>query len=149
MKTNLLPHQRNKDGAYYRSCASAKLRKEAGSTFVANAIWAIGMPPLPRCLKDKRERQLSDADLQTVPKAIDTVLKWLDRVATALMVHHTTKDYETAVRKAGHARGETGLTEAEQQTRAAIRRAKRDIRTAKLLAAKSETHWVMPGLQWQ
>ena len=23
MKTNLLPHQRNKDGAYYRSCASA------------------------------------------------------------------------------------------------------------------------------
>ena len=149
MKTDLFPHQRNKDEGYYRSCANAKLRKEAGSTFVANAIWAIGMPPLPRCLKDKRERQLSDADLQTVPKAIDTVLKWLDRVATALMVHHTTKDYETAVRKAGHARGETGLTEAEQQTRAAIRRAKRDIRTAKFLAAESETHWVMPGLQWQ
>ena len=107
------------------------------------------MPPLPRCVKDKRERQLSDADLETVPKAIDTVVKWLDRLATALMVHHTTKEYETAVRKAGHERGKTGLTEAEQETRAAIRRAKRDIRTAKFLAAEWETHWVMPGLEWQ
>ena len=107
------------------------------------------MPTLPRCLKDKRERQLSDADLQTVPEAIDTVLKWLDRLATNLIVHHTTKDYETAVRKAGYARGKTGLTEAEQETRAAIRRARRDIRTEKFLAGESETPWVMLGLQWQ
>ena len=139
MKTNLLPHQRNKDEAYYRSCASAKLRKEAGSTFVANAIWAIGMPPLPRCLTDKRERRLSEGDLEAVPRAIDSVLKWLDRLATALTVHHTTKEYQNAVRKAGHARGETGLTEAEQETREAIRRAKGEIRTAKYQAT-CESH---------
>ena len=100
-------------------------------------------------MKDKRERQLSGEDLEAVPKAIDSVLKWLDRLATALMVHHTTKEYETAVRKAGHERGKTGLTEAEQETRAAIRRAKRDIRRAKFLAAESETHGVMRDLQWQ
>ena len=149
MKTNLLPHQRNKDGAYYRSCASAKLRNEAGSTFVANAIWAIGLPPLPRCLTDERERRLSEGDLEAVPRAIDSVLKWLDRLATALTVHHTTKEYQNAVRKAGHARGETGLTAAEQETREAIRRAKGDIRTAKYLATQWEAHSLMPGLLWQ
>ena len=149
MKTNLLPHQRNKDGAYYRSCASAKLRNEAGSTFVANAIWAIGLPPLPRCLTDERERRLSEGDLEAVPRAIDSVLKWLDCLATALTVHHTTKEYQNAVRKAGHARGETGLTAAEQETREAIRRAKGDIRTAKYLATQWEAHSVMPGLLWQ
>ena len=133
MKTNLRPDQRNKDGAYYRSCASAKLRNEDGSTFVANAIWAIGLPPLPRCLTDRTltlPRCLTD---EAVQSAIDSVLKWLDRLATALTVHHTTKEYQNAVRKAGHARGETGLTEAEQETREAIRRAKGEIRTAKYL----------------
>ena len=71
------------------------------------------------------------------------------RFATALTVHHTTKEYQNAVRNAGHARGETGLTAAEQETREAIRRAKGDIRTAKYLATQWEAHSVMPGLLWQ
>ena len=149
MKAKLRPDQRNRDEAYYRSCAGAKLRKEAGSTNVAKAIWAIGLPPLPWCWTDKRESLLSEEDLEAVPGAIDSVLKWLDRVATELTVYHTTKEYQNAVRKAGHAHGETGLTVAEQETREAIRRVKREIRTAKYLATQWEAHLVMPGLQWQ
>ena len=152
MKANLRPGQRNRDEAYYRSCAGAKLRKEAGSTCVAKAIWAIGLPPLPWCWTDLEAvpgSVLSEEDLEAVPRAIDSVLKWLDRVATELTVYHTTKEYQNAVRKAGHAHGETGLTVAEQETREAIRRAKGEIRTAKYLATQWEAHSVRPGLQWQ
>ncbi len=40
MKTELRPDQFNKPWTYYKSCAEAKMRREAGRTFVANAIWA-------------------------------------------------------------------------------------------------------------
>ena len=142
MKTNLRPDQCNREEAYYRSCANAKLRKEAGSTCVAKAIWAIGLPPLPWCWTDLEAvpgSVLSEEDLEAVPRAIDSVLKWLDRVATELTVYHTTKEYQNAVRNAGHAQGETGLTEAEQETREAICRAKGEIRTAKYQAT-CESH---------
>ena len=119
---------------------------------MAKAIWAIGLPPLPWCWTDLEAvpgSLLSEEDLEAVPRAIDSVLKWLDRVATELTGYHTTKEYQNAVRKAGHARGETGLTAAEQETRRAIRRAKSDIRTAKDLARQWEDHTLTPCLLWQ
>ena len=131
MKTNLRPDQINKPWTYYKSCAEAKLRREAGHKFVAYAIWAIGLPRLPCFATEQRDQQLSAADLEAVPEAIRRVLNWLDRLACALQRHQTTKEYQDAVRRAGVAHGESGLTAAEQETRAATRKSKADIRLAR------------------
>ena len=36
--------------------------------------------------------QLSAQDLEAVPEAVQSVLEWLDRIATALMNHRTTEE---------------------------------------------------------
>ena len=67
------------------------------------------------------------------------MLEWLDRVATALLNYHTTKEYQDALRKSGVAHGQSGLSATEQETRAATRKAKFDMRTAKELAKQWDT----------
>ena len=42
MKKTLLPGQEGKKWAYYKSCAEAKMKLEAGHRFIAGAIWTIG-----------------------------------------------------------------------------------------------------------
>ena len=115
---------------------------------MAKAIWAIGLPRLPSFATEQREQRLSARDLEVVPEAIHSVLNWLHRLATALMERQTTKEVQQAVRKSGVARGESGLTANEQETRRAIRRAKRDIRTAKDLARQWE-NYILTARNWQ
>ena len=125
---NLLPHQHNKTQAYYRSCASAKLKDEAGSKNLATSIWAIRLPPLPWGFPVQQHRRLSEGELQAISWAFNSVLNWLDLLAITLTHYHTTDQYQDAVRKAGNARGESGLTAAEQETRNAIRKMRKTYR---------------------
>ena len=114
MRTNRRP-----DKHINNNCANAKLRTEAGSTFLANAIWAIGLPRLPPFATEQREQRLSARDLEAVPEAIHSVLKWLHRLATAL-----TEPF------------------------AAMRRAKGDIRTAEDLAWQWD-NYILTARNWQ
>ena len=98
-KSDLRPEQRNKKWTYYKICAESKMRREAGSTFVANAIWAIGLPRLPSFATEQRGQRLSAADLEAVPGAIRRVLDWLDRLACARQTHQTSKEYQDALRR--------------------------------------------------
>ena len=107
------------------------MRRQAGHTFVANAIWAIGLPRLPSLATEQRGQRLSAADLEAVPEAICSVLTWLDRLASALQRHQTTKPYQDAVRRSGAAHGKSGLTATEQETRTAIHQTKSDMRRAR------------------
>ena len=134
MKKTLRPDQRGKKWTYYKSCTESKMRREAGHVFIANAIWTLGLPRLPPFATEQRPP--SATDLEAVPEAIQSVLEWLDRIASALMNHHATKEYEEALRKSGVTHGETGLSATEQKTRAAIRNARFDTRIAKELATK-------------
>ena len=95
MKKDRRADQQGKTWAYYKSCAEAKMRREAGHVFVANAIWTIGLPRLPPFATE--QRQLSATDLEAISEAIQSVLKWLDRIASALLNQHATAYYEEAV----------------------------------------------------
>ena len=145
MKKNLRAEQQGKSYTYYKSCAEAKMKREAGHVFVANAIWAIGLPRLPACATEQRhEAQLSAQDLGAYQEAIHSVLEWLDRIANALLNHRTTKEYQDALRKSGVAHGRSGLSATEQETRAVTRKAKYDMRIATTLAQQ----WDNGALTW-
>jgi hypothetical protein len=118
------------------------MRREAGHTFVANAIWAIGLPRLPSFATERQDEQLSAQDLEAVPEAIHSVLNWLDRIASSLKQHQTTKEYQDALRKSGVAHGDSGLTATELETRTATRKAKFDMRTARQLDARWSAGWL-------
>ena len=118
MTTNMRPDQRSKQRSNY-NCANAKLRSEAGSTGLAKAIWAIGLPRLPPLATEQQEQRLSVRDLEALPEAIHSVLKWLQRLETALM-----------------------------EQRAAIRKAKRDIGIAKDLARQWD-EYILTARNWQ
>ena len=92
----------------------------------------IGLPNLPAFATEQREP--SEADLDDLPASIQSVLGWLDRIACARQQHRTTTEYQNAVRRSGVAHGQSGISATEQETRAAIRKAKYDLRTAKGLA---------------
>jgi len=146
-KANLRLEQRNKKPSYLEGCFETKLRREAGHTFLANAIWAIGLPRLPSFATEQRDGQLSAQDVEVVSQAIHSVLNWLDCIASALKQHKSTDEYQDAVRKSGVAHCESGLTATELETRMATRQAKWDIRTAKKLDARytdgtlTSTNW--------
>ena len=93
------------------------MRREAGSVFIAIAIWTIGLPPLPQFAADREpssateqgpDAQLSAQDLQAPPWAIRSVLEWLERVAVALLEHRTTPEFKEAVRKSGTEKRNSG-----------------------------------------
>ena len=141
------------------------MRREAGHVFIANAIWAIGLPSLPQfdtdqarssATEQRQDTQLSAQDLEALPWAIQSVLEWLDRVAVALLDHRTTPEYQEALRKSGISHGQAGLSATEQETRAANRKAKFDMHMAKQLAKEWDTgvltmnncnHWQFKLLQ--
>ena len=145
MKSEPRPGQANKTWTYYKGCAEAKMRREAGHTFVANAIWAIGLPRLPLFATERQDEQLSAQDLEAVPEAIHSVLNWLDRIAGSRKQHQTTKEYQDALRKSGVAHGHSGLTATELETRTATRKAKLDMRTARQLEARWIAGWLTFG----
>ena len=165
MKKTLCPNQQGKKWTYYKGCAETKMRREAGHVFIANAIWAIGLPRLPQfdtdqarssATEQRQDTQLSAQDLEALPWAIQSVLEWLDRVAVALLDHRTTPEYQVALRKSGIAHGQAGLSATEQETRAANRKAKFDMYIAKQLAKEWDTgvltknncyHWQFELLQ--
>ena len=118
------------------------MNREAGHTFVANAIWAIGLPRLPLFATKRPDEQLSAQDLEAVPEAIRNVLNWLDRIASSHSQHRQTPEYQLALRKSGVAHGESGLTVAELETRTATRKAKLDIRTARDLDERWRAGWL-------
>ena len=103
-----------------------------GSTFVANAIWEIGLPRLPPFATE--QRLPSGKELQAFPETIQSVLEWLDHIAKSLLEHRKTPEYAEALRKSGVAHGQSGLSAAEQETKAAIDKANKDFWTAKDLA---------------
>ena len=141
------------------------MRREAGHVFIANAIWAIGLPSLPQfdtnqaplsATEQRQDMQLSAKDLDALPRAIQNVLEWLDRVAVALLDHRTTPEYQEALRKSGIAHGQSALSATEQETRAANRKAKFEMHIAKQLAKEYDTgvltmdnchHWQFKLLQ--
>ena len=135
-KTTLRPEQLNKKWTYIKSCFESKLTTEAGFRFMVNAIWEIGIPHLPSFATEQQSRQLSVKELEAVPDAIHIVLDWLDTLATTRIQHHEIAEYQEAKRKSGVAHGCTGLTATEHEARAAIRKAKYDMRTATQLAAQ-------------
>ena len=145
MKKDLPADQQSQKWVYYKSCAEAKMRREAGHVFIANAIWAIGLPRLPSFATEQRpDAQLSAQDLAAISETIFTVLEWLDCVAAALLTHRTTTEYQEAHRKSGVAHSQSGLSATERETRAAARKAKYDMRTAKDLARQ----WQSRSLTW-
>ena len=80
MKKNLRPNQLGKKWAYYKSIAEAKMRREAGHVYIANAIWTIGLPRMEQFATDQarfsatdQDAQLSDQDLEALPWAIQSV----------------------------------------------------------------------------
>ena len=136
------PFQRGKKYTYYKSCTEVNLRNRAGSTFVAKAIWAIGMPTLPSFATERRAEPLLDTDLQRVPAAVVDILNWLDLLATALCEHRATPEYAEAVRKSGVAHAQSGLTATELRAKKDMRVAKLDLRTAEELAQKWEARQI-------
>ena len=129
------------------------MRREAGHVFIANAILGIGLPRLPSfateqwqssATEQRPDAQLSAQDLEAISETIFRVLEWLDRVAAALLTHRTTTEYQEALRKSGVAHGQSGLSATEQETRAAARKARYDMRTAKDLARQ----WQTRSLTW-
>ena len=135
-KTTLRPDQINRNWSYKTSCFESKLRTDAGSCFLARAIWEVGLPRLPSLATEQRCRQISMQELEAIPKAIHDILNWLDSLATTLIHHRLTPEYDTAKRKSGREHWVSGLTATEHQTRAATRKAKFDMRTATRLAAQ-------------
>ena len=89
------------------------------------------MPRLPPFATEQRLAKTSE--IKTVPEAIQNILDWLDRIASARLSHLQTPEYKEAVRKAGTTKNESGLSAEEYETRKAIRKAKNDMRTAKEL----------------
>ena len=134
MKKDLRPDQQGRKWSYYKSCTEAKMRREAGHVFLANAIWTIGLPRLPLL-----------CNLEAIAEAIHKVLEWLDCVATTLLNHRTTPEYHEALRKSGVAHGQSGLSATERETRAAVRKIRYDMRTAKDLARRYD----MRTLTWR
>ena len=74
------------------------MREKAGHSFVAYAIWEIGLPHMPpfateqwrsRPTEHQHDPQLSAEDLEAVAEAIDSVMEWLDRIAGVLLTHRT------------------------------------------------------------
>ena len=118
------------------------MRREAGHIFVANAIWAIGLPRLPSFATKGHDEQLSAQELEDVPEAIHSVLNWLDRIASSLSQHRKTPEYQAALRKSGVTHGESGLTATELETRTATRKAKFDMRTARILDEQWRARWL-------
>ena len=113
-----------------------KMKRMAGHTFVADAIWMIGLPALPSFATEQRGQQLSPQDLEAVPDAIHSVLNWLDRLAGALQRDRATSECKEAQRKGGVAHGVSGLTVTEQEARTAIRKTKFNIWKATCLDAE-------------
>jgi hypothetical protein len=143
--------QLGKKWLYYKSCAHAKMKREAVRVFVANAIWTIGLPRLPPFATEQRRSSaidLSATDLEAVSEAIHNVLEWSDRIANALLNHHASPEYQEARRKSRDAHGQSGLSVTEQKTRAATRKAKLDMRTAKELAKQSNNE-TLTVERWQ
>ena len=132
------PEQPGQKWTSFKSCAESKLKRDCGSTFVANAIWEIGPPRLPSFATEQRGPQLSKQALEAVPEAIQNVLNWLDLLAYALSHHKAAPEYETALRTSGVTHGQSGLTATELQTRTAIRKATFQLQTAKKLARQWE-----------
>ena len=90
LKKDLRPEQQGKTWTYYKGCTETKMRRMTGSVFVANVIWEIGLPRLPPFATE--QRLPSATDLEAFPETIKSVLEWLDRIATALLKHHTTPE---------------------------------------------------------
>ena len=89
------------------------------------------MPWLPPFATEQRPPKTSE--IKDVPQAIQYILDWLDRIASARLSHIQTNEYKEAVRKAGTTKNQSGLSAEEYETRKAIRKAKNDMRTAKEL----------------
>ena len=89
------------------------------------------MPLLPTFATEQRLPKTEE--IQTVPQAIQNILGWLDRIATARMSHLQKPEYKEAVRKAGTTHNQSGLSAEEYQIRQVTRKAKHDMRTAKEL----------------
>ena len=139
LKLTQRPDQEGKKWRYWKSSTETQMRRMAGHTFVAKAIWTIGLPAIPSFATEQPGQRLSSQDLKAVPDAIQSVLNWLDRLATALQESRSTPEYQEAKRKGGVAKGVSGLSATEQKARTAIRKAKYDLSRAKGLANENYT----------
>ena len=105
------------------------MRRETGHVFVANAIWTIGLPRLhdETCNSPLKTSRLSQKPFRFC---------WNGWIASPLCSCSTAQlqSIKIAVRKSGVAHGQSGPSATEQETRAATRKAKFDMRAAKKLA---------------
>ena len=73
LKADSRPEQQGKSWQYYKSCTESKMKTQDGSTFVATAIWTIGLPQVPPLATEQHEKQPSKQDLEAIPGAIQNV----------------------------------------------------------------------------
>ena len=112
------------------------LRREAGSTFVVNAIWEVGLPRLPAFATEQR-RVLSPLELEAVPGAIHDILVWLHNIAATLIKHRATQEYAKAKRKSGHTHGASCLDATAHQMRHTIRTSSGTGRNSRMNSARA------------
>ena len=137
------PEQKSRPFTYLKSCSEARLRTLCGTRLLAFAIWEIGLPDTRVPSLATEQRQIADSALSTeeqrqIEDAIHNVLTWLDLLAEGIQKYRQKPEYQRAVQKAGTRHGESGLTATEHEAKKAMLRAKKDLRTAKMLARKWE-----------
>ena len=135
-KKTLTQYQRRQKWAYWKSCFEAMLRNEAGSCFVAHAIWEIGLPRRPSFATEQQPRLLSAEELEGVPRDVGRILQWLNSLAATLGRHRATKEYDTAKRKSGAAKHTSGLSPAELEKKEAICTARWELAKARSIRAE-------------
>ena len=79
-KRTMREDQKGKKSSYYKSCTETKMRRKAGSSFLANAIWQIGLPRLPPFATEQQGKQLPKQALEAVPEAVRNVLQRFGRM---------------------------------------------------------------------
>ena len=89
---------------------------------------------MPAFATEQQGQQLSQEALETVPLAIEKVLRWLNILADTLAQHKATPEHANAVRKSGHTFRQSGLIATEQQTKKERREAQWQLNQATQLA---------------
>ena len=70
LKAESRPDQRGQSWKYFKGCTESKMRAQAGSTFLANAIWAMGLPRLPTfCYRATRRQATIQTRLGSRPRS--------------------------------------------------------------------------------
>ena len=140
-----------------KSYAEAHLREIAANKLIAFVIWEVGVPRIAPAAeqRDTHPQEGAPAAEQradTLEENTIAILEWLDGAARSILQYKHTAKYQEAVRSAGSRRGVPGITAAEQEQRAELRRAQANVRQGRRLAERWSQHLItfetMPSSDW-